>query len=475
MYCSYCGNKIEKDSKYCSSCGRELNQTPKEEPTNKEVKKVHNSITRKSIKKDAMAKNKGPLYLGTIMFIVAIIIIMVLMTTIFGTKTLTASGNYEYYLSLTDTTVLNAIIISIIFMIVSMYFTLGMNKTCLDISRDKQVKIGTMFLYPLKNIKLYLKLIVINILVYLILEALTYIPIIGIILYLAIAIYIIPVLGILPYIIMDNEDIGIIEAVKRTITTIKGNRVAYYALIFTFIGWYMLSILTLGLLIIFILPYMSVAISNFYLSIIKEKEYNDAPSGISNEAVVGITIGSYVTVFVVIIIAAFTFGFITSLKEEVNSNNDDVIIQDNDDKYENNLSGETINISGLDVYIPDGYNEITVANYTKAYMSGEGDIVIGLITTDLGYDVASNQYANFYKNSFSSAYTCGDVSTRNFNHYNWEVLDCNGTGVNIRNYIAIQNRKLYLLTISYEQNAIFKTENLYFNIEKELAFANTVA
>ena len=464
MYCSYCGNKIEKDSKYCSSCGRELNQVSKEEPTNKEGKKIHNSVTRKSIKMDAMTKNKGPLYLGTIMFIMAIIIIMVLMTTIFGTKTLTASGNYEYYLSLTDTTVLNAIIISIIFMIVSMYFTLGMNKTCLDISRDKQVKTGTMFLYPLKNIKLYLKLIVINILVYLILEALTYIPIIGIILYLAIAIYIIPVFGILPYSIMDNEDIGII-----------GNRVAYYALIFTFIGWYMLSILTLGMLIIWVLPYMSVAISNFYLSIIKEKEYNDATSGISNEAVVGITIGFYVTVFVVIIIAAFTFGFITSLKEEINSNNDDVIIQDNDGEYENNISGETINISGLDIYIPDGYSEITLANYTKAYMSGEGDIVIGLITTDLGYDVASNQYANVYKNSFSSAYTCGNVSTKGFNHYNWEVLDCNGTGVNIRNYIAIQNRKLYLLTISYEQNAILKIENLYSNIEKELAFANTVA
>ena len=473
MYCSYCGNKIEKDSKYCSSCGRELNQVSKEEPTHKERKKIHNSVTRKSIKMDAMTKNKGPLYLGTIMFIMAIIIIMVLMTTIFGTKTLTASGNYEYYLSLTDTTVLNAMIISIIFMIVSMYFTLGMNKTCLDISRDKQVKTGTMFLYPLKNIKLYLKLIVINILVYLILEALTYIPIIGIILYLAIAIYMIPVLGILPYIIMDNEDIGIIEAVKRTMTVIKGNRVAYYALIFTFIGWYMLSILTLGMLIIWVLPYMSVAISNFYLSIIKEKEYNDATSGISNEAVVGITIGFYVTVFVVIIIAAFTFGFVTSLKEEINNN--DVIIQDNYDEDKNNFSGDIKNISGLDIYIPDGYSEITLANYTKAYMSGEGDIVIGLITTDLGYDVASNQYANVYKNSFSSAYTCGNVSTKGFNHYNWEVLDCNGTGVNIRNYIAIQNRKLYLLTISYEQNAIFKIENLYSNIEKELAFANTVA
>lgn len=474
MYCSYCGNKIEKDSKYCSSCGRELNQTPKEEPINKEVKKVHNSITRKSIKKDAMTKNKGPLYLGTIMFIMAIIIIMVLMTTVFGTKTLTASGNYEYYLSLTDTTVLNAIIISIIFMIVSMYFTLGMNKTCLDISRDKQVKIGTMFLYPLKNIKLYLKLIVINILVYLILEALTYIPIIGIILYLAIAIYIIPVLSILPYIIMDNEDIGIIEAVKRTMTAIKGNRVAYYALIFTFIGWYMLSILTLGMLIIWVLPYMSVAISNFYLSIIKEKEYNDATSGISNEAVVGITIGTYVTIFAAMIIAVFTLGLITGIKEEIN-NSDNVIIQDNYDEDKNNFSGDIKNISGLDIYIPDGYSEITLANYTKAYMSGEGDIVIGLITTDLGYDVASNQYANVYKNSFSSAYTCGNVSTKGFNHYNWEVLDCNGTGVNIRNYIAIQNGKLYLLTISYEQNAIFKIENLYSNIEKELAFANTVA
>ena len=167
----------------------------------------------------------------------------------------------------------------------------------------------------------------------------------------------------------------------------------------------MLSILTLGMLIIWVLPYMSVAISNFYLSIIKEKEYNDATSGISNEAVVGITIGTYVTIFAAMIIAVFTLGLITGIKEEIN-NSDNVIIQDNYDEDKNNFSGDIKNISSLDIYIPDRYSEIPLANYKKAYISEGKDIVVGLITIDLGYDISSNQYANLYKNSFSTAYTC---------------------------------------------------------------------
>ena len=57
-------------------------------------------------------------------------------------------------------------------MAVIFYFTLGMNKVSLDISRDKKTSICNIFKYPFQNINVYLKVLAKNILVYLLLELL---------------------------------------------------------------------------------------------------------------------------------------------------------------------------------------------------------------------------------------------------------------------------------------------------------------
>ena len=475
MYCSHCGSKNEENSKFCSSCGKELIKVKEQNKQNRSTGPIHNSIIRKSIKKDAQEKNKGPLYLGNIIMFTTVVITLIIMAVNFGEKTIDSSGGINYSLGLTIGNFVATSIIYIILMAVIFYFTLGMNKVSLDISRDKKTSIGNIFKYPFQNINVYLKVLAINILVYLLLELLTYIPIVGIILYLVLAIYLSPILVIVSYIMIDNNKLSITEAIKKAIKITKGKKATYYALILSFAGWYLLSIFTLGLLIVWIIPYMDVAISNFYLYITGEKEYNNATKGMSDGLIIGVAIGAYVIFIVITVIAILTFAFIYGIKEGIN-NSDKIIIEDNSTDYlDDSISGDSVNISGLDIFIPDDYKEITLENYEKAYSSKKGNVVIGLMTYDMSYDITARDYTEFYKSSLSSAYSCGNVQTSPINYYNWETLECGGGRENIKNYIAIQNNRLYLLAVSYQDESLLEAKEIMNHIEKNLRFSNTVA
>ena len=392
----------------------------------------------------------------------------------FGEKTIDSSGGINYSLGLTNGNFVATSIIYIILMAVIFYFTLGMNKVSLDISRDKKTSIGNIFKYPFQNINVYLKVLAINILVYLLLELLTYIPIVGIILYLVLAIYLSPILVIVSYIMIDNNKLSITEAIKKAIKITKGKKATYYALILSFAGWYLLSIFTLGLLIVWIIPYMDVAISNFYLYITGEKEYNNATKGMSDGLIIGVAIGAYVIFIVITVIAILTFAFIYGIKEGINNSNE-IIIEDDSTYVDNYISGDSKNISGLDIFIPDDYKEIPLESYEKAYSSKEGNIVIGLITYDMSENVSAREYTELYKSSLSSAYSCNNIQTSPINYYNWETLECGGGRANIKNYIAIQNNKLYLLTVSYQDKSLVAATEIMNRIEDDLRFSNTVA
>lgn len=83
MFCSFCGHKNEEGNRFCSNCGRELGKTPP--PSNESsTRQVDSSITRKSIKKDALNRNKGPLYLGYILQMILIIAVIIIFLVILG-------------------------------------------------------------------------------------------------------------------------------------------------------------------------------------------------------------------------------------------------------------------------------------------------------------------------------------------------------------------------------------------------------
>lgn len=67
-----------------------------------------------------------------------------------------------------------------------------------------------------------------------------------------------------PYIMAENPDVGIREAVEKSKELMKGHKWRYFCLEFSFIGWALLCVLTLGIGILWLAPYQYTAFTAFY-------------------------------------------------------------------------------------------------------------------------------------------------------------------------------------------------------------------
>ncbi len=66
------------------------------------------------------------------------------------------------------------------------------------------------------------------------------------------------------YILLDNPDMNVMDAIKESKRMMKGHKMDYFILQLSFIGWIILGIFTLGILYLWLVPYMSVTMCNFY-------------------------------------------------------------------------------------------------------------------------------------------------------------------------------------------------------------------
>lgn len=85
-----------------------------------------------------------------------------------------------------------------------------------------------------------------------------------------------------PYIAWDNQDMSAKDIVEKSEELMKGHRGEYFLLSLSFIGWILLSMFTLGIGLLWIIPYMEIAIVVFYENRLKENG-EDIPS--SNKTV----------------------------------------------------------------------------------------------------------------------------------------------------------------------------------------------
>lgn len=77
------------------------------------------------------------------------------------------------------------------------------------------------------------------------------------------------ILFTVPMLIVDEENIGIIEAVKKSWSITRGFRVKYIIINLSFIGWTILSFFTLGIGMFWLYPYMNLTLFIFYRGIKK--------------------------------------------------------------------------------------------------------------------------------------------------------------------------------------------------------------
>lgn len=72
-----------------------------------------------------------------------------------------------------------------------------------------------------------------------------------------------------PYIMMEKPDMGINDAITKSRQMMKGHKWKLFCLDLSFTGWMLLSIVTLGIALMYVWPYYSAARAQFYKEVKK--------------------------------------------------------------------------------------------------------------------------------------------------------------------------------------------------------------
>ena len=73
--------------------------------------------------------------------------------------------------------------------------------------------------------------------------------------------------AIIPYLLADDPEISSKDAFKKAKQMMNGNKWRLFKLEFSFIGWTLLCVLTLGIGAAFLIPYVNAATAEFYVEL----------------------------------------------------------------------------------------------------------------------------------------------------------------------------------------------------------------
>lgn len=80
------------------------------------------------------------------------------------------------------------------------------------------------------------------------------------------------------YIAYDNPNMTSLEVVNESAKMMKGNRIKIFVLELSFIGWAILTVFTLGIGYLWLLPYMQVSVVCFYESLVQKNHNSNVES-----------------------------------------------------------------------------------------------------------------------------------------------------------------------------------------------------
>lgn len=181
-------------------------------------------------------------------------------------------------------------LISFIITLLSAVLTLGLIKFFINFTRNKDYQIGDVF-WGFQNHPD--KVIVLTLILTLLILVCLLPGIIFLILYLVtknILLFVMTVLTLMigciaviilkltysqtVYLLADEKNNSVIESLKASQTMMKGNKGRLFYLHISFIGWYLLSVFSCGIAMLWIEPYRLCATTNFYLDLKEEFKEN---------------------------------------------------------------------------------------------------------------------------------------------------------------------------------------------------------
>ena len=310
MFCAKCGNKNEEGAKFCTNCGEPLSKQDTKEtvtPSQNYSSTSNQGGIRKAIKADAKGKIKSSLMGATVVYFV----ICAVISAIFGENIANIKEHtYEFTINYMS------IISEIITFMAGTLFSYGLLAACFKINRGKEVTFSEIFKTPfdhLKEIGYILLVVLIAGAVGFIAGLLAIIPLLGLLAIIALIVamvYYAPAISTFSMILADTDnpkDLSFTDTVKKALEIVNGHRVEYYGMALSFIGWILLSGLTFGLLLIWLIPYIQLTMVNMYRRWIGEKSFETNKTGLSNGTVIGISVGRFGCMAIIIMV------FLTSI------------------------------------------------------------------------------------------------------------------------------------------------------------------
>jgi uncharacterized membrane protein len=69
------------------------------------------------------------------------------------------------------------------------------------------------------------------------------------------------------FILAENKGMSVLEAITLSRKMMDGHKMDLFLLFLSFIGWFILAAITLGIAGIYVYPYFYATLTNFYLSV----------------------------------------------------------------------------------------------------------------------------------------------------------------------------------------------------------------
>ena len=82
--------------------------------------------------------------------------------------------------------------------------------------------------------------------------------------------------SMVPFVLKDNPELSFNAAIERSMAMMEGHKWEYFCLILTFIGWFLLLIITAGIASLWVTPYISATFANYYEAVKAEYETKTA-------------------------------------------------------------------------------------------------------------------------------------------------------------------------------------------------------
>lgn len=214
-------------------------------------------MNRSELKASAKASLRGNW--GTVIGAAFVAAAAFLVVGVIHVMIIIALGNTDSPLEIATGVMLTASMFSMLYTLGGSVFTGGYNCLMLKISRNIPASIGDIFSRVKQTFKFFILSIAISIMVSL-WTLLLIIP--GIIAtYRYSQVY---------FILCDHPTIGIFDAITLSKEIMLGHKMDLFVLSLSFLGWMMLCCLTLGIGLIWLIPYMNVTYANFYNKVMGE-------------------------------------------------------------------------------------------------------------------------------------------------------------------------------------------------------------